>query len=79
MSSDSYIIDCGYNPNSTVDDDDTVGTATRAGVIPHYWRLTICVFLQGDFFDAVKVGYTIGHSVSLSSLTVAIIILCLFR
>uniref|UniRef100_A0A3Q3DI04 Vasoactive intestinal peptide receptor 1a n=1 Tax=Hippocampus comes TaxID=109280 RepID=A0A3Q3DI04_HIPCM len=56
MSSDSYVIDCGYNPNSTVDDDDT-----------------------GDFFDAVKVGYTIGHSVSLSSLTVAIIILCLFR
>ncbi|KAM3605115.1 uncharacterized protein V6R79_020957 [Siganus canaliculatus] len=33
----------------------------------------------GDFFDAIKVGYTIGHSVSLISLTVAIIILCLFR
>ncbi|XP_057713262.1 vasoactive intestinal polypeptide receptor-like [Corythoichthys intestinalis] len=56
ISTDSYIIDCGYNPNSTVDDDDT-----------------------GDFYDAVKVGYTIGHSVSLVSLTVAIIILCLFR
>ncbi|XP_061696135.1 vasoactive intestinal polypeptide receptor-like isoform X2 [Syngnathoides biaculeatus] len=55
ISIDSYIIDCGYNPNSTVDDDDT-----------------------GDFLGAVKVGYTIGHSVSLISLTVAIVILCLF-
>lgn len=36
-------------------------------------------FSQGEFFDAIKVGYTIGHSVSLISLTVAIIILCLFR
>uniref|UniRef100_A0A671Y211 Vasoactive intestinal peptide receptor 1a n=1 Tax=Sparus aurata TaxID=8175 RepID=A0A671Y211_SPAAU len=34
---------------------------------------------QGEFFDTIKVGYTIGHSVSLISLTVAIIILCLFR
>uniref|UniRef100_A0A8D3C063 Vasoactive intestinal peptide receptor 1a n=1 Tax=Scophthalmus maximus TaxID=52904 RepID=A0A8D3C063_SCOMX len=33
----------------------------------------------GDFFTAIKVGYTIGHSVSLISLTVAIVILCLFR
>ncbi|XP_077471691.1 vasoactive intestinal polypeptide receptor-like isoform X2 [Stigmatopora argus] len=56
ISTDSYIIDCGYNPNSTMDDDDTE-----------------------DFFDAVKVGYTIGHSVSLVSLTMAISILCLFR
>ncbi|XP_061791534.1 vasoactive intestinal polypeptide receptor-like [Nerophis lumbriciformis] len=34
---------------------------------------------QRDFFDAVIVGYTIGHNVSLVSLTAAIIILCLFR
>uniref|UniRef100_A0A667ZNZ7 Vasoactive intestinal peptide receptor 1a n=1 Tax=Myripristis murdjan TaxID=586833 RepID=A0A667ZNZ7_9TELE len=34
---------------------------------------------EETFFGAVKVGYTIGHSVSLISLTVAIIILCLFR
>uniref|UniRef100_A0A665X9V2 Vasoactive intestinal peptide receptor 1a n=1 Tax=Echeneis naucrates TaxID=173247 RepID=A0A665X9V2_ECHNA len=53
ISIDSYIMDCGYNPNSTVDDD-TVSTA-------------------------IKVGYTIGHSMSLISLTIAIIILCLFR
>uniref|UniRef100_A0A672HYJ5 Vasoactive intestinal peptide receptor 1a n=1 Tax=Salarias fasciatus TaxID=181472 RepID=A0A672HYJ5_SALFA len=33
----------------------------------------------GKFLDAIKVGYTIGHSVSLVSLTVAIIILCLFQ
>ncbi|XP_077581085.1 vasoactive intestinal polypeptide receptor-like [Stigmatopora nigra] len=56
ISTDSYIIHCGYNPNSTMDDYDTE-----------------------DFFDAVKVGYTIGHSVSLVSLTMAISILCLFR
>ncbi|XP_022052847.2 vasoactive intestinal polypeptide receptor-like isoform X2 [Acanthochromis polyacanthus] len=55
ISIDSYILDCGYNPNNTVDDN------------------------TGDFFGAIKVGYTIGHSVSLISLTVAIIILCLFR
>ncbi|XP_049604325.1 vasoactive intestinal polypeptide receptor isoform X2 [Syngnathus scovelli] len=79
ISIDSYIMDCGYNPNSTVDDDDTVGMATPVAVVPHYRRRTQCVFLQGDFFDAVKVGYTVGHSVSLISLTVAIIILCLFR
>uniref|UniRef100_A0A671Y201 Vasoactive intestinal peptide receptor 1a n=1 Tax=Sparus aurata TaxID=8175 RepID=A0A671Y201_SPAAU len=55
ISIDSYIMDCGYNPNSTMDDN------------------------TGEFFDTIKVGYTIGHSVSLISLTVAIIILCLFR
>uniref|UniRef100_A0A3Q0RK19 Vasoactive intestinal peptide receptor 1a n=1 Tax=Amphilophus citrinellus TaxID=61819 RepID=A0A3Q0RK19_AMPCI len=50
----SYIVDCGYNPNITMDNDEV-------------------------FFSTIKVGYTIGHSVSLISLTVAIIILCLFR
>uniref|UniRef100_A0A8D3AS77 Vasoactive intestinal peptide receptor 1a n=1 Tax=Scophthalmus maximus TaxID=52904 RepID=A0A8D3AS77_SCOMX len=55
ISMDSYIMDCGYNPNNTMDDN------------------------TGDFFTAIKVGYTIGHSVSLISLTVAIVILCLFR
>ncbi|XP_060755892.1 vasoactive intestinal polypeptide receptor 1b [Neoarius graeffei] len=46
-------VNCGYNPNGTVDDD--------------------------TFFRSVKIGYTIGHSVSLISLTMAIIILCIFR
>ncbi|XP_034743002.1 vasoactive intestinal polypeptide receptor-like [Etheostoma cragini] len=56
ISLDSYIMDCGYNPNNTIDDN-----------------------TSGKFFDAIKVGYTIGHSVSLISLTIAIIILFLFR
>ncbi|KAL3054769.1 hypothetical protein OYC64_017660 [Pagothenia borchgrevinki] len=56
ISIDSYIKDCGYNPNNTIDDN-----------------------TSGEFFDAIKVGYTIGHSVSLICLTIAIIILCLFR
>ncbi|XP_056149785.1 vasoactive intestinal polypeptide receptor-like [Lampris incognitus] len=51
----SYMLDCGYNPNSTTDDE------------------------AGQIYVAIKVGYTIGHSVSLISLTIAIIILCLFR
>ncbi|XP_029955648.1 vasoactive intestinal polypeptide receptor 1b [Salarias fasciatus] len=34
---------------------------------------------QGKFFWQVKIGYTIGHSVSLVSLTTAIVILCVFR
>uniref|UniRef100_A0A8C9TAG2 Vasoactive intestinal peptide receptor 1b n=1 Tax=Scleropages formosus TaxID=113540 RepID=A0A8C9TAG2_SCLFO len=34
---------------------------------------------EGKFYWTVKVGYTIGHSVSLISLTTAIIILCIFR
>ncbi|XP_038574635.1 vasoactive intestinal polypeptide receptor-like [Micropterus salmoides] len=55
ISIDSYIMDCGYNPNSTMDDN------------------------TGEFFGAIKMGYTIGHSVSLISLMIAIIILCLFR
>ncbi|XP_068197216.1 vasoactive intestinal polypeptide receptor-like [Antennarius striatus] len=55
VSIDSYILDCGYDPNSTVGDD------------------------TGDFLDAIRVGYTVGHSVSLVSLTAAIVILCLFR
>uniref|UniRef100_A0A7N6B5D5 Vasoactive intestinal peptide receptor 1a n=1 Tax=Anabas testudineus TaxID=64144 RepID=A0A7N6B5D5_ANATE len=55
ISIDSYIIDCGYNPNNTMEEN------------------------TGEFFTAIKVGYTIGHSVSLISLTIAIIILCLFR
>ncbi|KAI9519562.1 Vasoactive intestinal polypeptide receptor [Dissostichus eleginoides] len=33
----------------------------------------------GKFFWQVKIGYTIGHSVSLISLTTAIVILCIFR
>ncbi|XP_067461191.1 vasoactive intestinal polypeptide receptor-like [Thunnus thynnus] len=52
----SYTMDCGYDLNSTMDDN-----------------------MSGEFFDAIKVGYTIGHSVSLISLTIAIIILCVFR
>ncbi|XP_056276382.1 vasoactive intestinal polypeptide receptor-like isoform X2 [Pseudoliparis swirei] len=56
ISINSYIMDCGYNPNNTVDDN-----------------------TSGEFFDAIKGGYTIGHSVSLISLSIAIIILCLFR
>ncbi|XP_060681722.1 vasoactive intestinal polypeptide receptor-like [Hemiscyllium ocellatum] len=32
-----------------------------------------------DFYQAVKTGYTIGHSLSLCALTTAIIILCIFR
>ncbi|XP_037537931.1 vasoactive intestinal polypeptide receptor-like [Nematolebias whitei] len=55
ISMDSYILDCGYNPNSTMEEN------------------------SGEFFGAIKVGYTVGHSVSLISLIVAIIILCLFR
>ncbi|KAK2814902.1 hypothetical protein Q7C36_023168 [Tachysurus vachellii] len=46
-------VNCGYNLNGTVDDD--------------------------NFFRSIKIGYTIGHSVSLISLTTAIIILCIFR
>uniref|UniRef100_A0A3Q3IU92 G-protein coupled receptors family 2 profile 2 domain-containing protein n=1 Tax=Monopterus albus TaxID=43700 RepID=A0A3Q3IU92_MONAL len=34
---------------------------------------------DGKFFLQVKIGYTIGHSVSLISLTMAIVILCIFR
>ncbi|XP_030053573.1 vasoactive intestinal polypeptide receptor 1 [Microcaecilia unicolor] len=34
---------------------------------------------ETTFFDKVKTGYTIGHSLSLVSLTAAIIILCFFR
>ncbi|XP_054622138.1 vasoactive intestinal polypeptide receptor 1b isoform X1 [Dunckerocampus dactyliophorus] len=34
---------------------------------------------DGKFFWQVKIGYTIGHSVSLISLTTAITILCIFR
>ncbi|XP_077346786.1 vasoactive intestinal polypeptide receptor 1 isoform X1 [Lithobates pipiens] len=34
---------------------------------------------QTVFFGAIKTGYTIGHSLSLISLTAAMIILCLFR
>lgn len=37
------------------------------------------LILQGKFFWQVKIGYTIGHSVSLISLTTAIVILCIFR
>uniref|UniRef100_A0A3Q2PSR3 Vasoactive intestinal peptide receptor 1a n=1 Tax=Fundulus heteroclitus TaxID=8078 RepID=A0A3Q2PSR3_FUNHE len=47
---DSYIMDCGYNPNNT-----------------------------GEFYTTIKAGYTVGHSISLISLMVAITILCLFR
>ncbi|XP_052331955.1 vasoactive intestinal polypeptide receptor isoform X2 [Oncorhynchus keta] len=32
-----------------------------------------------EFYWAVKVGYTIGHSLSLISLTIAIVLLCTFR
>ncbi|XP_043922000.1 vasoactive intestinal polypeptide receptor 1 [Protopterus annectens] len=34
---------------------------------------------EKGLYDSVKIGYTVGHSLSLISLTVAMIILCLFR
>ncbi|MEQ2286267.1 Vasoactive intestinal polypeptide receptor [Ameca splendens] len=34
---------------------------------------------EGKFFWQVKIGYTIGHSVSLISLITAIVVLCIFR
>ncbi|TRY53829.1 hypothetical protein DNTS_002787 [Danionella cerebrum] len=34
---------------------------------------------MGDFLVSVRIGYTVGHSVSLVSLIIAIIILCFFR
>uniref|UniRef100_A0AAZ3NUX6 Vasoactive intestinal peptide receptor 1a n=1 Tax=Oncorhynchus tshawytscha TaxID=74940 RepID=A0AAZ3NUX6_ONCTS len=34
---------------------------------------------KAEFYWAVKVGYTIGHSLSLISLTIAIVLLCTFR
>ncbi|KAI4874682.1 hypothetical protein NFI96_034612 [Prochilodus magdalenae] len=35
--------------------------------------------IVGDFLDSVRIGYTIGHIVSLTSLIIAIFILCFFR
>ncbi|KAK1171961.1 vasoactive intestinal polypeptide receptor-like isoform X2 [Acipenser oxyrinchus oxyrinchus] len=34
---------------------------------------------ETQFFGTVKIGYTVGHSLSLISLTVAMLILCVFR
>ncbi|KAF4117182.1 hypothetical protein G5714_001735 [Onychostoma macrolepis] len=34
---------------------------------------------MGEFLSSVRIGYTIGHTVSLISLIIAIIILCFFR
>nr|XP_014345884.1 PREDICTED: vasoactive intestinal polypeptide receptor-like [Latimeria chalumnae] len=34
---------------------------------------------EAVFFDVVRIGYTVGHSLSLISLTAAMIILCIFR
>lgn len=34
---------------------------------------------NGEFLGSVRIGYTIGHTVSLISLIIAIIILCFFR
>lgn len=36
-------------------------------------------FHQGKFLWQVKIGYTVGYSVSLVSLITAIVILCIFR
>ncbi|XP_026998625.1 vasoactive intestinal polypeptide receptor isoform X2 [Tachysurus fulvidraco] len=36
-------------------------------------------FFHGEFLRSVMIGYTIGHSVSLASLVIAIFILCFFR
>ncbi|KAG7319487.1 hypothetical protein KOW79_016630 [Hemibagrus wyckioides] len=36
-------------------------------------------FSHGEFLRSVRIGYTIGHAVSLTSLVIAIFILCFFR
>ncbi|TSO05371.1 Vasoactive intestinal polypeptide receptor [Bagarius yarrelli] len=36
-------------------------------------------FSHGEFLRSVRIGYTIGHAVSLASLIIAIFILCFFR
>ncbi|XP_060638656.2 vasoactive intestinal polypeptide receptor-like [Anolis sagrei] len=52
---ESYGATCGYDPNSTFSDEETV------------------------FYGTVKTGYTIGYSLSLIALTIAMILLCIFR
>lgn len=37
------------------------------------------LLFQGKFLWQVKIGYTVGYSVSLVSLITAIVILCIFR
>ncbi|KAJ0011878.1 hypothetical protein NQD34_012853 [Periophthalmus magnuspinnatus] len=78
ISLQSYIMDCEYNPNSTMDDTE-VGIATACPCPNLYTFILFLTCSQGEFYSAIKVGYTIGHSVSLISLMVAIIILCVFR
>lgn len=82
FSIDSYVLDCGYNPNNTMDENKSVWRilSDHMCLRPDFmFDVKLSFFLQGEFFGAIKVGYTIGHSVSLISLTMAIIVLCLFR
>lgn len=72
-----YTGDCGYDPNDTVNQEvsrDEEASACR--LLPFQ---LLCFHVQESFYNAVKVGYTVGHSVSLVSLTVGVIILCVFR
>lgn len=66
---------------STNTSDVTVWVRKHAPVVSFslICSLFLCFFVQGKFFWQVKIGYTIGHSVSLVSLTTAIVILCIFR
>lgn len=76
----NYAVECGYDSNDSLVDADEVSMDGEAGPPAALcFRPSPSVFVQQGYYTAIKVGYTIGHSVSLLSLTIGIIILCLFR
>ncbi|XP_055494789.1 secretin receptor-like [Leucoraja erinacea] len=71
----AYAIACGYDVNDT---QNSIKSSVQLYILT-FLILLICIFTKQSNYMNIKIMYTVGHSTSFISLTIAVAILGLFR